>query len=252
MSETPSSTAPAVQELAQEHFPAKYVDDIAKISAEQNYFSPVWQDVVARLGGFERMLDVGCGTGVFSAEAKKRTGCKLYGVDGSDYALRQAAEIGFETLACIADFNADRLPFADAQFDFCLCKDLLEHLVRPDFVLGEAHRVLKPGGHLLVHVPNHFPLQGRIRFLFTNDIDTFHYFPGAQRWDFPHIRFFTYASLLELVQLSGFRVIANLSGHFPAIPLGRFLLPVPAVRRRVATRYSSQFAEGLTLLVQKP
>jgi len=252
MSAPDSNKKPAGGEPSKEHFPSKYVDDIAKISTCGNYFSPVWQDAINRIGKIEYMLDVGCGNGIFSSEAKRLSGCELHGVDGSEYAIQQARNIGFESLALVTDFNTDRLPFADAHFDFCLCKDLLEHLLRPDFVLGEIYRVLKPGGHLLVHVPNHFPLYGRLKFLCTNDIDTFHYFPGATRWDFPHIRFYTFESLLALVTLKGFRVISNLSHHFSAIPYGRYLLPFPAMRRWITGKYPSQFAEGLTLLVQKP
>jgi len=239
------------RQLPEDHFSAKYIDDIAKINTDSNYFSPVWQDVLYKLGGFESMLDIGCGNGVFAAEAKKKTGCKLYGVDGSDYALQQAKDMGFESLSLITDFNSDVLPFSEAQFDFCLCKDLLEHLLRPEFVLEEAFRVLKPNGHLLVHVPNHFSLHGRIKFLFNNDIDTYHYFPGAKRWDFPHIRFFTYESLVELLSLKGFRIVSDLSYHFPALPYGRYLLPCLILRRRMIKRYPSQFAEGFTLLTKK-
>lgn len=237
--------------MTNKHFSEKYIDDIAKVSVASNYFSPVWREALSTTGNFESMLDIGCGTGVFDAEAKAMTGCRLYGVDGSNYALQQAKEVGFETLSLISDFNVDALPFESERFDFCLCKDLLEHLLRPEFVLEEAHRVLKPGGYLLVHVPNHFSLQGRIKFLFKNDIDTYHYFPGAKRWNFPHIRFFTYESLVELLSLKGFQVVSDLSYHFPALPYGRYLLPSPTLRQWVVRKYPAQFAEGFTLLTKK-
>lgn len=195
------------------------------------------------------MLDIGCGNGIFAAEAKAMTSCKLYGVDGSDYAIQQAREFGFESLSLIKDFNVDALPFEEGQFDFCLCKDLLEHLLWPNFVLKEAHRVLKPGGFLLVHVPNHFTLHGRIRFLFNNDIDTYGYFPEAKRWDFPHIRFFTHESMVELLGLEGFEVAGDLSYHFAAIPLGR-IIP-RSLRKILVNRFPSQFAEGFTFLARK-
>lgn len=247
----PVNTRKPHQELPKEHFSAKYIDDIAKINTGLNYFSPIWEDVVHKLNGFESMLDIGCGNGVFAAEAKRRTGCKLYGVDGSDYALHQAQGVGFEALSLITDFNSDALPFAAAQFDFCLCKDLLEHLLRPDFVLEEANRVLKPNGYLLAHVPNHFSLHGRVKFLFQNDLDTYQYFPGAKRWNYPHIRFFTHESFVELLSLKGFQVVADLSHHFPALPYGRYLLPSRTLRRWMIGKYPSQFAEGFTLLTEK-
>ena len=233
------------------HFSEKYIDEIAKVDLVSNYFSPVWLDVVSVTGNFECMLDIGCGTGQFAAEAKARTGCIIYGVDGSDYALRQAKKIGFESLKLISDFNVDCLPFETEKFDFCLCKDLLEHLLRPEFVLRESHRVLKTNGFLLVHVPNHFTLSGRIRFVFTNEIDTNRYFPGACRWDFPHIRFFTHESLLELLALEGFQVVMDLSHHFPAVPGGRNLVPFSNLRKKMARLYPSQFAEGFTFLARK-
>lgn len=239
------------QNVLLEHFAKKFIDDIAKVSGASNYFSPVWEDTVSITGNFESMLDIGCGTGLFAAEAKARTGCKLYGVDGSDYALQQAKGIGFEALSLISDFNVDMLPFESEQFDFCLCKDLLEHLLRPDFVLKEARRVLKSGSFLLLHVPNHFTLYGRIKFLLNNNIDTYQYFPGAKCWNFPHVRFFTHESLIELLALEGFQVVQDLSHHFFSIPYGRYLLPLSSVRRKVVDLFPSQFAEGFTFLARK-
>lgn len=241
---------PPRTEQKPEHFSAQYIDDIAKVGIGANYFSPVWEEAVSLTGKVEKMLDIGCGNGIFAAEAKAMTGCKLYGVDGSDYAIQQAQSVGFESLSLIKDFNIDPLPFAAEQFGFCLCKDLLEHLLWPNFVLKEAHRVLKPGGFLLVHVPNHFTLHGRIKFLFNNNIDTYGYFPAAKRWNFPHIRFFTHESMVELLGLEGFEVAQDLSYHFAAIPFGR-LIPFRSFRKKLVNRFPSQFAEGFTFLARK-
>lgn len=237
--------------MTPEHFPAKYFDDIARINPESNYFTPVWDDALKTVGTVGATLDVGCGNGIFSEEAKRKTGCRLVGIDGSKYALEEAKTRGFDRLELVSDFNTDALPFGDSEFDLCLCKDLLEHLLRPDFVVSEIRRVLKPGGHLLVHVPNHFTLHGRLKFLFSNDIDTYRYFEDAKRWDFPHIRFFTHASLVDLLSSLGFEVTQDLSHHFPAIPYGRYWLPSAGLRKKLLQRYPSQFAEGFTLLARK-
>ncbi|MDA8094299.1 MAG: methyltransferase domain-containing protein [Betaproteobacteria bacterium] len=236
----------------QDHFPPKYIDEIAQIDVNANYFSPVWAELIARTGEFQNMLDIGCGNGIFSAEAKSRTGCALHGVDGSDYALQQAKAIGFESLALIEDFNTSLLPFETGRFDFCLCKDLLEHLMHPEFVMSEAFRVLQKGGFLLAHVPNHFTLHGRLRFLLQNEIDTYGYFPDAKRWEQPHIRFFRYEDLVELGEATGFQTIANLSHHFPAIPLLRFLPFSSEIKAKLIDLWPSQFSEGLTILFKKP
>ena len=57
----------------------------------------------------------------------------------------------------VHDVNSLPLPFSDKEFDYILCKDLLEHL---DYVplLREVHRILRPGGILEITVP-HFTSQ---------------------------------------------------------------------------------------------
>lgn len=49
--------------------------------------------------------------------------------------------------------DAAVLPFADAAFDAVICSELLEHVPEPQAVTAEIHRVLKPGGTLLLCVP---------------------------------------------------------------------------------------------------
>jgi len=54
-------------------------------------------------------------------------------------------------------FNIERdpFPYADASFDLVLCCEILEHLVMdPSHLLGEMHRVLKPGGYAFFSTPN--------------------------------------------------------------------------------------------------
>lgn len=238
--------------MSNRHFDDAFIDDLGAVNPASNYFTPVW-DTVFEAGIKPRnILDIGCGNGAFAVYAGQRAGAKLFGVDGSEYALSRAAARGYERLKHIDDFSLDRIDWDDNSFDFCLSKDLLEHLIRPAMVIQEAYRVLCKGGHFLVHVPNHFPLYGRLKFLLTNDIDTFSYFPGAKRWEFPHIRFFTRESLLDLAEKSGFKIQMDLSYHFPALP-GMAKVPFGLeIGRRLAQKLPSQFSEAFTLLLKKP
>jgi SAM-dependent methyltransferase len=242
------ATMTAIKHPDPEHFPSRYFDEISRIDPGTNYFSPVWDEAIGITGAFDSLLDIGCGNGIFSVYAKSKTGCRLVGVDGSDYALQQAVALGFETLTKIDDFNCSDLPFESGQFGFCLCKDLLEHLIHPEVILKEAHRVLRPGGFLLAHVPNHFTLLGRLKFLLSNEIDTHCYFPGAKRWEQPHIRFFRYEDLVALGESLGFVPVANLSHHFPAMPLLRYAPLSAGAKAHLIDRWPSQLAEGLTVL----
>jgi SAM-dependent methyltransferase len=54
-----------------------------------------------------------------------------------------------------ADFfyNGNSFPFADQDFNGAVCNQVLEHVFTPDLFLGEIHRVLKPGGLLLLTIP---------------------------------------------------------------------------------------------------
>jgi len=226
---------------------ARYID--AAIDPKNNYFVPVWDAVLKVVPTWNVLLDVGCGNGVFADYAKRMTGCALWGLDGDPEVLEWAARLDrFERLASVQDFNSDMLPIEDAACDFVLSKDLLEHLLRPEHVVAEVHRVLAPGGHFLVHVPNHFPLHGRVKFLLTNNLDTYGYFPGSELWSFPHVRFFTYESLCRLLAANGLTPILDLSWNFSMAPY----LPLPAsMRRALAVRWPSQWAGGFSVLCRK-
>jgi ubiquinone/menaquinone biosynthesis C-methylase UbiE len=113
-----------------------------------------------------RILDVGCGRGEILVHCGLQNAHSV-GIDYSLAALELArASIGeifktagnncFRTPRLILG-NAQRLPFSDNTFDRVVMSDIVEHLYQNEleFALMEAHRVLVPGGMLLVHtMPN--------------------------------------------------------------------------------------------------
>jgi SAM-dependent methyltransferase len=54
--------------------------------------------------------------------------------------------------------RAEELPLGNARFDLVICTQVLEYVAEPCLVLGELHRVLRPGGVLLLSVPSACPM----------------------------------------------------------------------------------------------
>lgn len=230
-------------------FPDKYTDAIAG-DPLNNYFTPIWDEICPKVP-FQSLLDVGCGNGLFSVALKQKVGCMLTGVDGSAYALAQAQKAGFDETHLIQDFCSKPLPFPDEEFDMILCKDVLEHLLDPEYLVSQMVRVLKPGGHLLVHVPNHFSLYGRVRFLFTNNIDTWNYYPDSKRWNIPHVRFYTHQSVVELLGQYNCTPVRDFSYYFFSMPKQQYLPSKIRIAKWLTRRAPSQFAQGFTILATK-
>lgn len=229
----------------------EYFSDTDVDRIRNNFMIPIIDDIIRRYPS-HNILDYGCGNGLFGAYFKEKTKCSLTGADGSSYALKKASEQGYDKTVLISDFSTMNLPFENSTFDLVICKDILEHLLNPHKVIQESHRVLCTNGNLLVHVPNHFPLIDRIKFLFNKNIDTQNYFPEADNWNYPHIRFYTFDGLLKNLKQKGFKVIQNYSFHFAR--LGGFISRVPfgTILGRTLARWSpDNFSAGFTLLLKK-
>ncbi len=111
--------------------------------------------LVRSLAGTGRIVDVGCGDGLFSW-LFARDGAGVIGFDAEPTAIElagvQATSAGgpcpsFE----VADARA--LPLPNHSVDVVTMLDVVEHLANPASVLHEASRILRPGGALLVSTP---------------------------------------------------------------------------------------------------
>jgi SAM-dependent methyltransferase len=89
-----------------------------------------------------RLLDLGCGPGfVLQRLRRHRPALEVIGLDRDRHTLATA-----RAHAPVAAADARALPFSAASFDFVHLRLVLRHLPRPEAVLGELRRVVRPGG----------------------------------------------------------------------------------------------------------
>ena len=159
-----------------------------------------------------RLLDVGAQFGALAIYAG-RLGCRAAAVDYGPYAIafREAvADRGVDYREC--DLARQPLPFADNSFDFVACTDVIEHhAFSPKRVLAEIHRVLVPGGRVILATPNHASIYNRIKMFFGGSVnDEFDYFfnTTADAETYPgHHREFTRAEIKAALERTDFRVL---------------------------------------------
>jgi ubiquinone/menaquinone biosynthesis C-methylase UbiE len=102
------------------------------------------------LGEPERILDVGCGTGlIFDRLAEALPDAGLFGIDLSAGMLRMARGKA-RGRAALARATAERLPFRSSSFDLVLTVSALHYWQEPTAGLREMHRVLRPGGRVAI------------------------------------------------------------------------------------------------------
>jgi len=154
------------------------------------------------LAGGERLLDLGCWTGAFLARVERAQRYRrLVGVDIVAAGVDAACARGFD--ARVVDLNADPLPFPDAHFDGVVHLAVLEHLFDPFAVIREIHRVLRPGGELVIAVPNVASLTNRLRILFGRIPVT----SSDAGWDGGHLHYFSKHALDRFLVNEGFEVV---------------------------------------------
>ena len=197
----------------------------------KDYYEDLWQSLPADLEppsyglrsrflrgevrAGDRALDVGCGTGEFTA-ALAQAGAVAVGVEVADAAIERARarHPGLDFRLVPID---GPLPFEDNSFDLVWASEVIEHVADTAGWLSEVRRALAPAGRLLVTTPSH----GRLR------VAVF----GMERFSEPlgdHLHLYTKESLRELLDEFGFSEIRVRAVEGP--PLLRRSLLARAVR----------------------
>lgn len=108
------------------------------------------------------------------------------------------------------------LSIIDHDYDYIIFSDCLEHLINPDLALIKIRQLLKKDGGLLISIPNVQNFRITIPLLFKGSWE----YTDEGLMDRTHLRWFTYSSIVSLINKSGFNVesvarelpISSLSG----------------------------------------
>ncbi len=115
-----------------------------------------WADELldrAQLTVGDRILDVGCGTGIVARRAARRRGdtARVTGIDPHPAMLAVARSVSSDEGVTVTwhEGVAELLPFPDASFDCVLMQQALQYVQNQSGALSEMRRVLVPGGRLV-------------------------------------------------------------------------------------------------------
>ncbi len=151
--------------------------------------------------GITSVLEIGCGTGAFGALVKQERGCRYFGVELAEKAAIHARDRLDNVV--VANIESQSLPFERRSFDCLVCNDVLEHLVDPWASLQKLTEFVRPGGAVVISMPN-------VRFSEVVKNLVF-----RRQWEYQsegvldrtHLRFFTESSIRSLMELAGLKVV---------------------------------------------
>lgn len=182
------------------------------------------KQVLAWIGADKSVLEIGCHTGCLSEWITKK-GSSVFGVDINPNALLIAkpflnnAQIGnVEDESFWRELNQER-------FDVITYMHVLEHLVDPWDTLRKSRNYLKPGGEIIIALPNINNAKDRFQIFFGN----FNYTVDGVM-DKTHLRFFNQKTARELIDEAGLEVVDYYS-PWQVNPIHYFLDHLPVFWR---------------------
>lgn len=191
-------------------------------------------DLGAKIPPGAAVLDAPCGEGELSQSLAARG----FAVSGADILpAPPATAVCLKDCYRVCDLNQP-LPFPDQSFTLVVCAEGIEHLENPFTFAREAHRILRPGGFLIVTTPNVLGLRSRVRYLasgfYTQDPRPLH---EAAPHPLHHIGLRPFWQWRYLFHTTGFRLTRVAHTHIK--PISYFyagLAPYAWLYTRIAFR----------------
>jgi SAM-dependent methyltransferase len=195
------------------------------------------RDIAREIGRTADLLELGSAGGFF-LEGARRAGFRVKGVELSPPAVEFARrELELE----IFEGLLEKAPWPEPSFDLAYADNVLEHTTSPEDVLRQLHRLLRPGGHLIVIVPSYVnSMYFRMlllvkklipeRFLGKQLLRILKFDPDHDGGYPYHILEFDRATLSTLLRRAGFEIVKS-EGSLP-LPAHLFKVEAPGLRVR--------------------
>lgn len=230
--------------------------DLARLGGPAGYGSYA---VTKRIGKLNRsillrgmrVLDLGCGNGCYTTELLHHARW----VCGLDIQYSNLQDVVAKIP--LVQGAAESLPFDSGCFDAVTLIEVLEHTVCDSKVLAECFRILRPGGLLILFVPNKlYPFESHPCFVGSvrigRNIPLVSWLPGFLHRRISTARIYTKRRIVAMACAAGFGV-NRISYIFP--PLDNFPLPFKSLYRRLACRLEETplriFGVSLFLVFEK-
>lgn len=161
-----------------------------------NYIFPKVLDLIPSNRALQ-ILDAGCGNGYMANELAK-SGHEVVGIDiaedGISIAKKQYPNVKFYARSLYEDIT-DII----TNVDLIVSTEVIEHLYSPKIYLQNLHKVLRPGGSIILTTPYHGYLKN-LALSITNSWDKHH----TVDWEGGHIKFFSETTLSKMMHKVGF------------------------------------------------
>ncbi|HZK75553.1 MAG TPA: class I SAM-dependent methyltransferase [Candidatus Kapabacteria bacterium] len=138
-----------------------------------------------------KLLEIGCGTGVFLAKAREH-GFECAGLELSSYAAEFVRKMGIP----VETKSIEEADFAEHSWDAIVMREVIEHLPHPMESLKTIHKWLKPGGVLFMATGNYDSPERKLR-----GAEWFYFMPEG------HLYYFSNRTMAKYLRKAGFRTV---------------------------------------------
>jgi 2-polyprenyl-3-methyl-5-hydroxy-6-metoxy-1,4-benzoquinol methylase len=176
------------------------------------YYANVRHEMVPFLPPeYSRVLEVGCGEGVFAPLLTRP--CEKWGVEMDPASAERARQTMDRVLVGTYEEVASGLP--ERFFDLVVCNDVIEHMADPEAFLTAVRTRMAPGGHIVASIPNMRHWEVLWQLLVHKDWK----YVREGIMDRTHLRFFTERSIRRLFEEGGFTIVraAGINGVFDPV-----------------------------------